>query len=370
MTGRFTLPLAGAEGRTRGVTHLAESRNQESQDQDSAPKRPWVLASRPAAYVCLLLAVVIGAALYSLRGNGIFACQAADYGPDTYLSYCQATGYGDYDHGAFWFDLEPGAVAAAKGADVLFIGNSRMQMGFSTPATTSWFASHAASYYLLGFSHNVNFVFESPLIEKLQPRARVYVLNVDRFFRMVASPPAQAVLDDSTARARYLVKRNWQPVHRTLCGRLPWLCRDEHTFFRARPTGAWKVAGGTLRVAPVSYADGPEDGVAVLPAYGDSARKFVGSLPVPRECIILTYIPYMKTDTATANSVARALGMELVAPRLDGLKTFDQSHLDQASAQRWSAAFFEAAGPRIAGCLDSKSAQGRVANGGSNGSPR
>ena len=38
--------------------------------------------------------------------------------------------------------------------------------------------------------------------------------------------------------------------------------------------------------------------------------------------------------------------MELVAPRLEGLSTFDQSHLDAPSAARWSAAFFEAAGPR------------------------
>jgi hypothetical protein len=349
---------------------LAESIRQEGQGPAGAPHPGWTLAPRPAAYTCLLLGVVVASALYTIRWNGIFACQAADYGPDTYLSYCQSTGYGDYDHGAFWFGLEPDAVGAAKRADVLFIGNSRMQMGFSTPATSDWFAGHAASYYLLGFSHNVNFRFEARLLGKVQPRARVYVLNVDRFFRPVGSAPAQAVLGDSTARSRYETKRNWQPIHRSLCGALPRLCRDEHTFFRSRSTGAWKVAGGTLRVAPVSYADGPEDGEAVLPAYGDSARQFVASLPVPRECVILTYIPYMKTDTATANSIARALGMELVAPRLDGLSTFDQSHLDEASALRWSTAFFEAAGPRIAACLDSGTARARHEAGGAGGTAR
>jgi hypothetical protein len=371
MTGTFTVPPSRVpEDRTRGVTHLAESIRQESPDQGSAPPGRWALASRPAVYTFLLLTSMVAAVLFTVRRNGIFACQAADYSPETYLSYCQATGYGDYDHGAFWFDLEPDAIEAAQRADVLFIGNSRMQMGLSTPATSDWFASRDASYYLLGFSHNVNFVFETHLLAKLHPRARVYVLNVDRFFRPIGSAPAQAVLGDSTARARYETKRDWQPVHRTLCRRLPSLCGDEHAFFRSRPTGAWKVAGGALRVAPVSYADGPEDGEAVLPAYGDSARKFVASLPVPRECVILTYIPYMKTDTATANSVARALGMDLVAPRLDGLATFDQSHLDQASALRWSTAFYETAGPRIAACLDSAGATGRQTTGGTGGSPR
>jgi hypothetical protein len=39
--------------------------------------------------------------------------------------------YGDYKHGAFWFDLEPAAVNFARNAD----GNSRIQIALSTPAT-------------------------------------------------------------------------------------------------------------------------------------------------------------------------------------------------------------------------------------------
>jgi hypothetical protein len=46
-----------------------------------------------------------------------------------------------------------------------------------------------------------------------------------------------------------------------------------------------------------------------------------------------------------------ALGSELIAPQVDGLRTFDGSHLDAASAERWSAAFLDAAGPRIRECL-------------------
>jgi hypothetical protein len=45
------------------------------------------------------------------------------------------------------------------------------------------------------------------------------------------------------------------------------------------------------------------------------------------------------------------VGRDFIAPSLDGLLTFDGSHLDEPSAERWSAAFFEEAGPRIAKCL-------------------
>ena len=79
-----------------------------------------------------------------MRGAGIFACPATAYGGNHYLGYCQGSAYGDYDHGAVWFGLEPGVREAAAAADVLFLGNSRMQFGFSAPALGQWFAEAPA----------------------------------------------------------------------------------------------------------------------------------------------------------------------------------------------------------------------------------
>jgi len=84
----------------------------------------------------------------------------------------------------------------------------------------------------------------------------------------------------------------------------------------------------------------------------EAAREFLSGLPVERDCVILTMIPYAGTKLGTANAIANALGMDLVIPQLDGLQTFDGSHLDQTSAERWSEAFLTAAGPRIRKCLD------------------
>jgi len=305
---------------------------------------------RPAAYTALLFGAVIVSAAYGVWWNAIFACPASGYRSDSYLAYCQATGYGDYDHGAFWFDLEPDVAEAAANAEVLFVGNSRMQLGFSTSATDKWFASHAARYFLLGFSHNVNVIFEAPLLRKLSPRARVYVINLNWFFRQNAGQLVRTVLADSAARARYERKRDWQPVHRSACRWAPFLCRNEYVIYRSRTTGAWHVSGGEIHGMPVSY-DGDSENQVTLDAYAAAAREFVASLPVDPKCIMLTYVPFVRTDTATAIAVAAALGMDLIAPRLDGLNTFDESHLDPPSAERWSAAFYEAAGPRIQACL-------------------
>jgi len=308
-----------------------------------------LFAARPGAYLLIVLAAVLGTSGYSLRKDGLFSCQAAGYASNDYLAYCQATSYGDYDHGAFWFGLEPGATRSAANAEVLFLGNSRLQLGFSTAASAEFFGGISARYFLLGFSHYANIAFEAPLLQRLNPRATVYVINTDRFFQQVESPPAEAVMHDTTAKGHYERKRLAQRVHRWLCGSMSALCRNEYVIFRSRETGSWSVSGGQIMNVPVSY-DGRADQDR-LKEYVAAGREFLGSLPVRRECVILTLVPYVKTDVETARAVAAALGLTLIAPQPDGLSTFDGGHLDDESAERWSAAFFKAAGPRISQCL-------------------
>lgn len=49
-----------------------------------------------------------------LRTDDIFACPAAGYSTDAYLAYCHSETYGDYDHRAMWFGLEPELLHFAK----------------------------------------------------------------------------------------------------------------------------------------------------------------------------------------------------------------------------------------------------------------
>jgi hypothetical protein len=72
----------------------------------------------------------------------------------------------------------------------------------------------------------------------------------------------------------------------------------------------------------------------------------------------------MNSRVGTAKAVADALGLPLIAPELTDLQTFDRSHLDGQSAERWSAAFLEAAGPRIRACVDGRAADPRPGSAG------
>src|SRR5215471_16448074 len=98
-------------------------------------------APKPLLYIVVVGGAAIVAFGYYLRFENILACQADGYGIDRYLAYCGSDGYGEYDHGALWFELEPDATESARRAKVLFLGNSRMQLAFSTRATEDWFGS-------------------------------------------------------------------------------------------------------------------------------------------------------------------------------------------------------------------------------------
>lgn len=309
---------------------------------------------RPALYVAIVLCSLLGAFAYKLRTDGIFACPASGYGSDQYLAYCQTTGYGDYDHGAFWFAMEPDAQRAAAQADVLFLGNSRMQFALSTEATTRWFSSSNALFYLLGFSYGENLQFEAPLLTKLNPRAKVYVINVDRFFDedWVSSPTDAVRHRPADALSSFEEKKRWQVFHKALCTSVPAICGNQVAFFRSRSNGVWQLQGSEhFKAAAVSDTVPAAEDLAHWKRYAELGQEFVSGLPVDRQCVILTIAPWGATKTSEAHAIADALKLDLVAPKLEGLRTLDGDHLDRESAQRWSAAFFEAAGPRIRQCL-------------------
>jgi hypothetical protein len=307
-------------------------------------------AIHPALYIAILALSLAGTYVFKLRTQGIFSCTPEGYREDRYLGYCSGAAYGDYDHGAVWFNLVPDVQRYAAETDVLFVGSSRMQFALSTIATDEWFAAQGASHYLLGFTHTENVNFLAPLLAAIKPKAKVYVVSIDRFFSEEETGPTSEILHDRSIASRYRQKHTWQVLHKAICHRLPGLCGQGLAYFRAVRTGHWVVRGtggfnpATISVAPPSN----QDKWGRLSA---RAEEFIKTLPVDRNCVVLTLVPYPAMRLAEADAIAAALNMELINPQVDDLWTFDQSHMDKASTERWSKAFYAAAGPRIRQCL-------------------
>ena len=156
-------------------------------------------------------------------------------------------------------------------------------------------------------------------------------------------------MGDESARTRYEQKREWQKLHEAICSTIESICGNHEAIFRLRSTGAWQLSGGQFSGAAVSYDE--DINQKKLASYTALGKEYLPQLDSNRACTILTIVPMVKTDMGTARAIAAALGLRLVAPEVPGLVTFDHFHLDRKSAQRWSAAFFEEAGPQIQKCL-------------------
>lgn len=299
-------------------------------------------------YVSVVVLLTLAASCIELRWRNIFACQASPTSDD-YVAYCDAKHYGDYDHGAFWYALEPTIGSSVRKAEVLFLGNSRMQWAFSGTNTTDWFSAARARYYLLGFAYAENYRFEGDLLRKFASRPKAYVIDLDGFFLPSVSGPAQLVMAGGDTLRRYQDKQFRQRVQELVCRKLARLCGHLFTFFRSRTTGQWARDGGRFDAVPTSEVETVDE--AQVTQQTTAGAGFLSGLGVPRECVIFTMVPTVNTRYAEAAVIASRLHVQLVAPRLDGLRTYDGSHLDSASAARWSRDFYRSAGPAIARCL-------------------
>jgi hypothetical protein len=315
-------------------------------------------------YILTILMAALGSYIYMLRTQSILTCPGTGYGPDSYLAYCAGEQYGDFDHGAFWFDLEPEIRHLAASADVLFLGNSRMQFAFSSNAAGRWFSAAGVSHYLMGFAYWEDYSFEWPLIKQIRPHPKVLIINLDGFFRDTETPPAKTVMHESDAAGRYKRKRLWQVAHRQICSNFPGLCGSKESFYRSIQTGAYTRVGGDTRTTPISYVSSVDE--KGLADYVRRGTEFFSSVTIDRRCVLLTMVPAdpatgaaYSISAGTGKVIANALGLSLIAPELPGLTTFDGSHLDRPSAERWSQAFLEEASPRIRDCLDAHAAGAR-----------
>src|SRR4051812_32191575 len=135
--GNVNVPL-GIESLRLIRIHLLKSAMISATNVVGTVQAGWYQKANPAIFLLLIAASFGAAFVYHLRFEGIFACPANE-DDNVYLSDCTARSYGDYDHGAFWFGLEPQAQRAAAEADVLLIGSSRLQFALSAAPTIRWF---------------------------------------------------------------------------------------------------------------------------------------------------------------------------------------------------------------------------------------
>jgi hypothetical protein len=277
-------------------------------------------------------------------------CWSGGYGLDAYLGLCQSINFGDYEHAALALKLEPEAVHHFAEADVIVLGNSRAQFAFSSPATVEFFRRKGIRFYNAAFSGGDGSRFADLLWLRLLPHPKLLVINADPFFLDFLSTPALAIVNQpQAARESGESKRRFQTWHEAICRHLPAVCGATFALFRSRLDGRLILPPFPLPRFPLKVATAMSAGLAEdLVAAEAIARRFLSDRGLAAPCVVLTVVPTEDVAPQAGRALAERLGLPFVLPDAGPLETFDHSHLDSASADRFAQAFW----PAIEGPLD------------------
>ena len=320
----------------------------------------------------LYLAVFLAASLIAgvfyrviVWGGTVMACRHLD-SSGTFLAYCSSPEFAYYEHGAYFYDLEPAAVESLKKADVIFLGSSHEQIGFSTDEVEHYFEEKSLPYYLLGFSYGETHEFAEYLFKKYHLTPKVLVIVADPFFSPGATSPVSTDLlarDNPVWKTAllwrdYAMKKIFGEAQVAICRHVAWACADElASFYRRADTGAW--VWRNLLYTPNQTMSFPDPStLPALPADQAMAGKaaaieFLKIAHVSPSCVVLTDVPNDLTNAQPfAKEMAELLGADAIFPHLNNLSGVDPGHLSWESAQLWSATFMHALTPVIERCID------------------
>jgi hypothetical protein len=302
----------------------------------------------------------LGALLLSLARTTIdnIDCKSSKYREGDFLAYCQSKQYGDYEHGALYYGLEPGIGENIRAANVIVLGSSMAQAAFSTKAVRAYFDRHNLRFFVMGFGYGEGSPIALAILKRWEAAPQVLVINADPFFLDKSSEPALETLEGKPAFLwRLTLKMMFQRIHRILCSAAPFLCREsEPSIFRSARDGQWNwigpyVADRTIPIDPTTRKAFAPERIEMSRQWGE---KFLTEIGLNRRCVVLTGIPNPLADTrAIAEALARALKTSSIFPPANGLElvTVDGGHLNLASAERWSGQFVEALTPILQDCL-------------------
>lgn len=265
-----------------------------------------------------------------------------DPGEDAFFVYAREK---ELSHPILYYDLGE-SIAQAKKADIVFVGNSRTQLGLREEPITSAAEKLGLTTFNLAVGHGDGTFFAIELIRRHDLRPKIIVINGGPFiFNKHHSRWAQQVINMGAWNARKTVIEDtvkWRLsvlLHRYLPrieyfdGKLTslWI------HYRSSKNGWWRNVrepGDRYEIKKGKERDN-------FPRALEFATEFKREMDARGTLIVLTTVPYRLVETNHLAWLSERLGMPFVLPSYDGLQTSDGSHLSPESAVLFSNRFFE-----------------------------
>jgi hypothetical protein len=295
--------------------------------------------------VFLLVATVVGLAYRVIdRGVASLHCVAAPPAGH-FLAFCLSPQFGDYEHGAYYYKLEPEALDHLRRADVIFFGSSRQQVALSTRAFMDGFRQLGIAPYLFGFGYAEQGAFPLAIVQRENLKPKAIVVLADPFFQDRSTPHVRV---NQWLRWRVITefyefgqKKLFIEIGARVCSIWPGLCAPvPQLVSRSKKDGAWQLHNFDYSKPNPIAGPGFFTYTAEMAAADRAfAERFIVATGVPRDCVILSAAPTNSIRAeGYAKEMGRLLGVKVSLPVVEGLSVMDGSHLMPDSAERWSAA--------------------------------
>ena len=258
---------------------------------------------------------------------------------------------GPFDHQVLYYNFGK-SIENAKKADILFLGNSRVQLGLDRDLLQPFAKRYCLNYFNMSLGNFESYQFPLMIIRKYDLRPKVIIINAEDF-RGGPSDLAQGVISQGRLRSALffflrnaiykdiLVLHSYAPrwIRETFSATL-----KEHVYksvvYRSRVTGEWfRPPSSSRKSTPITNKNESACRDRITGKAFDNAKRFKEEMSERGTQVVLTLVPHNDSCQKSAEQLAKQIGVLMIGVDWHGLSTVDGSHLTKESSQRFTEEF-------------------------------
>jgi hypothetical protein len=307
-------------------------------------------ASRIYLYLAIFaVALILPASIllvWGLKGHDHFASTPLNGDTDFYRDFAGRTVPEIQDQELFYHNIG-GSVAAAKRADIIFLGPSFVSYALDKTVLRQFEAAHGRHVYNMSFIGIRGGEFSRRIITRWGIRPSLWVINADDQFIHFFSTALDLTLGPATMTIPATRHSRFRGFLSVAARTMRWRAEDYLSYHRTGDGSAHEI------YRSISTGDATVD---VNPQYVANTNKEI-PFDRSRDChtnpetiaiarqylediggrVVLTLVPHSQYCPAQAYELAQALGIEILVPPDAGYTTVDGGgHLDRKGAVKFT----------------------------------
>lgn len=274
-------------------------------------------------------------------------CNPEGYARGDFMTSCAGIKVDRYAFGSIYLGSQKNAVKNAKTADVIIFGNSRTMRSFSTDAIDNYFKNKGLTYLIFAVE-GASYASAQHTVEKLELKPKIVMTNTEILYsNVVGTAFGDLVYFPDKYKTRFDFFHAAQSFHKWVCSSNIQKLKDIYckgrtgAGWRSAVTGRfkWELVAEPGKNVPFKARKEENPPYTRLDAVLPNAREFLGNSNFKDSCHVLYMVNSPSSEPKLQKILADEVGALPIYTPVRNLRTYDNSHLDRPTSERWAAAF-------------------------------